>query len=64
MGTIILKLIKGILKICGRCDKLGVIWLTQDEANLYEEGKRIFDGTNNFVRIRADDSGLNTSRIL
>jgi hypothetical protein len=64
MGTIIIKPIKEILKICGRCDKRGVIWFTQDEANLYEEGKRIFDRPNYFVRMMADDSGLNTSRIL
>jgi hypothetical protein len=50
--------------ICGNCDNPGVIWLTKDEAQLYDKGQRIFEGPNQFVRMRANDSGLNTSRIL
>jgi hypothetical protein len=50
--------------ICGICDNPGVIWLTTEEANQYNEGKTIFDGPSNFARMRADDSGLKSSKIL
>ena len=43
--------------VCGRCDKPAVIWLLQQEAEAYEAGQRVFDGTGNFVRIRARDQG-------
>jgi hypothetical protein len=44
--------------ICGRCDNPGVIWLTEAERNQYQSGVRIFDGPNNFVRMRADNGRL------
>lgn len=50
--------------ICGICENAGVIWLTPEEAHLYTEGKRIFDGPNNFARMMADNNGIDTSRIL
>ena len=45
--------------VCGRCDEPAVIWLLPEEADAYEIGQRIFDGPNNFVRVRAGDQGVN-----
>ena len=44
--------------VCGRCDEPAAIWLLPQEAEAYEEGQRIFDGPNNFVRIRAGERGV------
>jgi hypothetical protein len=47
--------------ICGRfkCDNPAVIWLDEEEQAAYEnDGKRIFHGATNVVRVRAADSGL------
>jgi hypothetical protein len=48
--------------ICGRCDKAGTIWLNEDEISAYQNGKRIFEGPNNFTRMRADDRGVTIGR--
>ena len=45
--------------VCGRFDETTVIWLLPEEADAYEEGQRIFEGPNNFVRIRAGGRGVN-----
>ena len=45
--------------VCGRCDEPAVIWLLQEEVDAYEAGQRIFNGPNNFVRMRAGEQGLN-----
>lgn len=50
--------------ICGRCNNPGVIWLTHEEAFSYRKGCRIFDGPNNFARMKADESGIDNSSIL
>lgn len=46
--------------ICGNpeCDNPGVIWLNQEEEGDYRNGRRIFDGPNNFTKMKADDSGF------
>ena len=46
--------------ICGnvQCEKPAVIWLDELEAQDYERGERVFSGSHNFVKVRADDSGL------
>lgn len=44
--------------ICGICSNPGVIWLTEEERQQYRAGERVFQGPNNFVRMRADDQGL------
>jgi hypothetical protein len=47
--------------VCGICDCVGVIWMTKPEVDLYRMGERIFDGPNNFARMKADNSGIRTS---
>lgn len=44
--------------ICGRCGEPAVIWLRPEEVEAYERGQRIFEGPNNFVRIRAGNQGV------
>lgn len=48
--------------ICGRCDEPGVIWLNDSEVKAYQSGERIFDGPNNFTRMKSDEKGVNTSK--
>jgi hypothetical protein len=48
--------------ICGRCDNAGVIWVNKDEVSAYQNGQRVFNGPNNFARMKADDSGVKTGR--
>ncbi len=44
--------------VCGRCDNPGVIWLTDSEKEAYARQQRVFEGPNNFVRMKADDGGV------
>ncbi len=44
--------------ICGRCDNPGAIWLEKTEEDAYQKGERIFEGPNNFAKMKADDSGI------
>lgn len=44
--------------ICGLCDNPGVIWIEAFEEAAYINDQRIFDGPNNFTRMKADDSGI------
>lgn len=44
--------------ICGRCDNPGVIWIDNSEETAYKNGQRIFEGPNNFTRMKADNSGI------
>jgi len=46
--------------ICGRCDKVGAIWLNSDEVSSYKKGQRIFGGSSNLARMKADNSGVRT----
>ena len=48
--------------ICGRSDNEGVIWLNNVEVSSYEKGQRIFNGPNNFTRMKADNNGVTTGR--
>jgi hypothetical protein len=50
----------GTSSICGcrRCNKPAVIWLTEEEKNDYQKGKKIFHGPTYFVKVRADNGGL------
>ena len=50
--------------ICGLsdCKNPGVIWLDGDEAEVYENGRRIFEGPSYFAKMRADDDGLHKER--
>jgi len=44
--------------VCGLCDRPGVMWLTDEEAQAYEKGCRIFQGPNLFTQMRAGEGGL------
>jgi hypothetical protein len=44
--------------LCGRCGAQGVVWLDDDEVNLYRKGQRIFSGPNAFTKIKVDDNGV------
>ena len=35
-----------------------MIWLDKSEVQDYERGERVFSGSHNFVKVRADDAGL------
>jgi hypothetical protein len=43
--------------ICGipRCENPGLIWLTGAESIQYDQGQRIFNGPNNFTKMKAKD---------
>lgn len=40
--------------ICGRvnCNNSGLIWLTQNEFNLYNQGIRVFSYSNNTTKVK------------
>ncbi|MEA1960681.1 MAG: hypothetical protein U9N81_05245 [Bacillota bacterium] len=46
--------------ICGRpeCNRSGVIWLDEDEAQDYMEGQRVFQGPSHFTKMKANEDGL------
>lgn len=45
--------------ICGnkKCQRPGLIWLTQVEENAYQKGTRIFELDSRTAKVKADDSG-------
>jgi len=46
--------------ICGLCNDPAVVWFDEKEISSYEQGNRIFEGPNKFVKIKVDDSGVTT----
>ena len=44
--------------VCGLCDRPGVMWLTVEESEAYENGRRIFQGPNLFTQMRAGEGGV------
>ena len=41
--------------VCGRCDNIGMAWLSREEAGWYSEGVRVFQINNASVRVRVRD---------
>ena len=48
--------------ICGLCNNPGVIWIEPEELLAYRQGQRIFDGTNSFTKMKADESGVHNNK--
>lgn len=38
--------------VCGRCDRPGVVWLDESDAEAFRQGRRVFEVGSNAVKVR------------